>query len=59
MTYKQIEMAREARLWIKDVIVPTAAFVGTLLFIPETREPIIKTCSNVKESIKSKFKKES
>ena len=59
MTYKQIETSREIRLWIKDVIVPATVFVGTLLCIPETREPIVRTCSNVKQSIKSKFKKES
>lgn len=59
MKHNQIEAIREVRLWIKDVIVPTAAFASTLLFIPETREPIIKTCSNIKQSIKSKFKKES
>lgn len=59
MTYKQIEAAREARLWIKDVIIPTVTFVGTLLLIPETREPIVRACGNVKQSIKSKFKKES
>ena len=58
MTHKQIDTMREARLWIKDVIVPTAAFVGTLLCVPETRAPIIKVCSNVKQSIKSKFKKD-
>lgn len=58
MTYKQIEASREARLWVKDVIVPAVTFVGTLLVIPETRKPIIDAYGKAKESIKFKFKKQ-
>lgn len=58
MTHKQIEAAREIRLWVKDVIVPAAAFATSLMFIPETREPILKAGRNLKESIKTKFKKD-
>ena len=59
MTHKQIEAMREARLWIKDVIVPAAACVTTLMFVPETRAMVVGTCKGVKESVKRKFKKES
>lgn len=59
MTHKQIEASREVRLWIKEIIVPFAGFATCLMFNPETREPIVKGFKNAKQSIKSKFKKES
>lgn len=58
MTYKQIEASREARLWIKDVIVPVAATVATVMCIPEVRTVATNKYHEVKDSIKSRIKKE-
>lgn len=57
MTYKQIEASREARLWISQVIVPTALIVGSLLTVPEVRTAVADKSKQVKESIKAKLKK--
>ena len=35
MKYKHIEMAREARLWIRDIIVPGVMLATSTLAIPE------------------------
>lgn len=37
MTYKQIEQAREIRLWIGQIIVPAITVATTMLTIPEVR----------------------
>lgn len=58
MTYKQIEASREARLWITQVIVPTALIVATAMSIPEVKQTVVETTQKIKESIKSKFKKD-
>lgn len=57
MTYKQIEQAREIRLWITQIIVPTTVVVSTLASIPEVRLATKRKFEDVKESIKKrKFK---
>lgn len=38
MTYKQIEASRELRLWIGQVIVPTAGVLLALAANPNVRE---------------------
>lgn len=56
MTYKQIEASREARLWIRQVIVPAVVGAGAatvLTLHPELKDKAKKKIS----SIKSKFKK--
>lgn len=58
MTYKQIEASREARLWIKDVIVPAATVVVATMAIPEVRESAIAKFNETREAIKNKFKKD-
>lgn len=57
MTYKQIEAAREARLWLGQVIVPAATAVVAVMTIPEVREAVAVKAKNAKESIQNKFKK--
>lgn len=57
MTYKQIEGAREVRLWITQVIVPAAMTVGGLMLIPEVREPVIAKVSEIKTKVKTKFRR--
>ena len=57
MTYKQIEAAREARLWLGQIIVPAATAVVALMTVPEVRETVAIKAKSVKESIQTKFKK--
>lgn len=40
MTYKQIEAAREIRLWIGQIIVPAATVTVAAMTIPEVRQMI-------------------
>ena len=48
MTYKQIEAAREARLWIGQIVVPAAAAVVTIMTIPEVRKIIAAKAESIK-----------
>lgn len=57
MTWQQIESAREVRLWIGQIIVPTICIVGTVMTIPEVREAIATKSESVKWSIRNKMKK--
>lgn len=56
MTYKQIEASREIRLWIGQIIVPTAILAGTtILSVPEARHAIADKFVSMKDSIKLKI----
>ncbi len=57
MTYKQIEAAREARLWIGQIIVPAATVAVTTLTIPEVRQAIAAKANEVKSKIENRMKK--
>lgn len=57
MKRKTIDAAREARLWIGQIIVPTATAVITVMAIPEVRGAVAAKASSVKESIEHKIKK--
>lgn len=57
MTYKQIETAREIRLWIGQIIVPAATVAVTTLAIPEVRQAVAAKAKDVKESIEWKMTK--
>lgn len=57
MTYKQIEAAREARLWIGQIVVPAAAAVVTIMTIPEVRQMIAAKAESIKQSIDTKINK--
>lgn len=57
MTYKQIEAAREVRLWLGQIVVPAATVVVTALAIPEVRGAVAAKANSVKETINSKLKK--
>ena len=50
MTYKQIEAAREARLWIGQIIVPAAI----ILSIPEVRQTVKVKAEDIKTKLKKK-----
>lgn len=58
MTYKQIQAAHEARMWIKEVIVPVITTGVVLGSIPEVRETVKTGYQKAKENIRKKFKKE-
>lgn len=56
MSYKHREMAREARLWITQVIVPAIALGASVLSIPNVREAVSEKAKYAKESIQTKIK---
>ena len=57
MTYKQIETSREVRLWIVQIIVPTASVVVAMLTIPEVRQMVVSKAVSVKESIQNRTRR--
>lgn len=57
MAYKQIEAAREVRLWIGQIVVPAATVAVTAMTIPEVRQMIAAKADSVKYKIKSKINK--
>jgi hypothetical protein len=58
MTRKQIDQAREARLWIGQIFVPAITLAATTMAIPEVRQAVAAKAKSVKQSIEKKFKKE-
>ena len=54
MTRKQIDQAREMRLWIRDIVVPA---LGIVVMVPEAREAVAKKFNDVKRKITIKMKK--
>lgn len=57
MKHKHIEAAREARLWIGQIVVPTLTLAATTLAIPEVREAVASKIKNSATKINNKFKK--
>lgn len=55
MKYKHIEAAREARLWIGQIIVPTFTLLATTMAIPEVRNAV---AAKVKELVDKRKKKD-
>lgn len=57
-TWKDIEKARERRLWLKEVVIPGATMVIVVLkMFPELGERIGQKCTEAKDFIVSKLKK--
>lgn len=56
MTYKQIEAAREVRLWIGQIVVPACIAVTSLMTVPEVRQAVAAKADDVKRSIENKRK---
>lgn len=54
MTRRQIDAARERRLWFKDVIMPLIAVV---MMFPEARSAVVNKARKFKEKIEQKFRK--
>lgn len=57
MTWKQIEAKRETRLWISQIVIPTATAVVTVMTIPEVRQAIAAKAKRIKYSIEQKLHK--
>lgn len=57
MTYKHIEAAREIRLWIGQIIVPTTTLVIGALSIPEVRQAVAAKAELMKRDIDRKLNK--
>lgn len=54
MTWRQIEASREARLWIRQIVLPVAAVV---MMVPEARNAVVEKAKEAKKAIETKFKK--
>ena len=54
MTRKQIDAARELRLWLSQIVIPAA---GIAMMVPESREVIVAKYRDVKNYVKSKIGK--
>ena len=50
--YKHIEAAREARLWIGQVIIPSITILGSAMLIPEVRQRVKDTVCEIKSNFK-------
>lgn len=57
MKRKNIDAAREFRLWISQVIVPGAIIAGAILSNPEVKEFAYTKMKSANETIKNRFKK--
>ncbi len=58
MTYKQLETAREVRLWVTQLVVPIITVGGTIIAAsPEIRQSVIDKFTKTKEAVVIKFKK--
>lgn len=53
-TRQKIDLAREIRLGMTQVIIPTATLAATILTIPEVREAINANIKKVKDHRKQK-----
>lgn len=58
MTYKQIEAARELRLWLGQIVIPAATVVVVAMSNPEVKRTVVETKDNIKRRINNKFKKD-
>ena len=58
MTWKQIETAREIRLWLGQIVIPLTAMTGVVLANPNARRYVCRKARAAKEFVKSKFKRE-
>lgn len=57
MTRKQIDQAREMRLWLGQVVVPAATLAIGALSIPEVRQAAAAKARLVKQNIEEKLHK--
>lgn len=52
--WKHIEASREVRLWLTQIVLPITTVV---MLVPETRNAVATKIREVKDNVKTKFKK--
>ena len=57
MKHKNIETAREVRLWIGQIIVPAVTLAASTMVIPEVRQAVAAKARLVKKNIDEKINK--
>lgn len=57
MKRKNVEAAREVRLWIGQIIVPGVTVLASALAIPEVRQAVAAKATELKLSIDQKVEK--
>lgn len=57
MKRKNIEAAREIRLWIGQIVVPAVTLAASTMAIPEVRQAVASKARLVKRNIDEKLKK--
>lgn len=57
MTRKQIDQAREMRLWLGQVVVPAVTLAVGVLSIPEVRQAAAAKARLVKQNVEEKLHK--
>ena len=57
MKRKNIDAAREARLWIGQIVVPAITLFTTTMAIPEVREAVAAKAKEIKQNLESKIKR--
>lgn len=55
MKRKNIDAAREARLWIGQIVVPAITMITTTMAIPEVRQAVAAKANEIKQNIDSKI----
>ena len=54
MTYKQIEQAREIRLWLTQIIAPAAVITTVVVANPEARQAIGDKVRVIKQKFRNR-----
>ena len=57
MKRKDIEAAREIRLWIGQIVVPAVTLAATTMAIPEVRQAVAAKANFIKHNINEKLNK--
>lgn len=56
-TWKEIERAREIRLWVKEIVTPMVVGTTVAMSVPEVREFVVQKYQAGKDKLKTLFKK--
>ena len=57
MKRKNIEAAREVRLWIGQIVVPAVTLAASTMAIPEVRQAVAAKARFVKRNVEEKLNK--
>ena len=53
-TTQKLDMSREVRLWIRDILVPAVGLAATALSIPEVRDMVNDKVKDVRDNFERK-----